>query len=92
MSGLSKSTATGFRDGNVNLHHVHVGKRRTCRFCHRTHAGPKDRLVPETVGYGRAGYELKIGFEKTEDGRACARTCHDPAAYARSMRPEEGEP
>ena len=63
MSGLSKSTATGFRDGNVNLNHVHVGKRRTCRLCHRAHAGPNDRLVRETVGYGRAGYELKIGFE-----------------------------
>lgn len=92
ITATTTTTSTGFRNGDVNLHHVHVGNRRTCRVCHRTHAGPNDRLVRESVAYGRAGYELRIGFEKTADGGGCAKTCHAPAAYTRSTRLEDGEP
>ncbi len=92
ITATTTTTSTGFRNGDVNLHHVHVGNRRTCRVCHRTHAGPNDRLVRESVAYGRAGYELRIGFEKTADGGGCAKTCHAPAAYTRLARLDDGEP
>jgi len=79
------TTATGFRDGAVNLHRVHVDRKRTCRICHRTHAGPNDRLVRSSVPYGRGGWNLSIGFEQTPDGGSCARSCHESAAYDRTV-------
>jgi len=46
----STLTATGFRDGDVNLHYVHVNrekKGRSCRACHDIHAGNDNKLMRE---------------------------------------------
>jgi len=92
ITAEATTAATGFRNGDVNLHNVHVGKRRTCLFCHRTHAGPNDRLVRSSVAYGRAAYNVTIGFERTADGGSCAKTCHAPTAYDRTASREERQP
>ncbi len=80
------STLTGFRDGNNNLHYVHVNKARrgrTCRSCHEVHASPQEHLVRDGVPYGSSGWVLKINFEKLENGGSCAKTCHPTKPYDR---------
>ena len=81
-----KNTAglTGFRNGDMNLHYLHVNKvdrGRTCRACHDTHAGPHEFHVRDKVPYG--SWEMPINFKKTEAGGSCAPGCHKPFTYDR---------
>jgi predicted CXXCH cytochrome family protein len=80
------STLTGFRDGDNNLHYVHVHKDkrgRTCRACHEVHASPQTHLIRDGVPYGSSGWELKINFTQEENGGTCAKTCHPALSYNR---------
>lgn len=76
---------TNFRNGDVNLHYVHVNdprKGRGCNICHDPHAsGHNDRNVRDWVQYGNQ--RLPIGFTRTKTGGSCAKTCHPPYAYDR---------
>jgi predicted CXXCH cytochrome family protein len=77
-------TATGFRDGDRNLHYVHVTadqRGRNCLLCHDTHAAAGARLVPATIRYGQ--WEMPINFAKTETGGTCMPGCHLPLGYDR---------
>lgn len=83
---LTKETSdlTDFRNGNLNLHYLHVNKEsrgRTCRACHATHASNQPKHIRESVLYGM--WELPIQFEKTETGGSCKPGCHLPFAYDR---------
>jgi predicted CXXCH cytochrome family protein len=75
---------TDFRNGDRNLHYVHVNKEdrgRTCRSCHATHASDLPKHVRRSVPYG--AWDLPIQFEKTETGGGCQPGCHLPLAYDR---------
>ena len=75
---------TGFRNGNQNLHYLHVNKPRrgrTCRSCHATHASNLPRHIRESVPYGK--WDLPIQFAKTETGGSCKPGCHLPFVYDR---------
>lgn len=75
---------TGFRNGDLNLHYLHVNKPRrgrTCRSCHATHASNLSRHIRKSVPYGM--WELPIQFEKNETGGSCKPGCHLPFAYDR---------
>jgi predicted CXXCH cytochrome family protein len=78
----STSTLTGFRDGERNLHYLHVNKKvkgRTCRSCHETHASQKENHIREAVPFGQ--WSLPIRFEKKSDGGKCSPGCHAPKEY-----------
>ncbi len=77
------TTLTGFRDGDRNLHYVHVAGRlgRTCRACHEVHASDLPFHMRESVPYGPNDWELPINFEKTPTGGSCAPGCHLEMAY-----------
>jgi predicted CXXCH cytochrome family protein len=78
---------TGFRDGDVNLHYVHVHqekKGRTCRACHEVHASRRPFHIREQVAFGTGGWELPINFETHPDGGSCAPGCHAEKSYRRS--------
>jgi predicted CXXCH cytochrome family protein len=79
------TTATGFRDGDRNLHHLHVtapgGNGRSCRVCHDTHATVAPKLMREETRYGR--WRIPIRFEATETGGGCAAGCHRAESYDR---------
>ena len=89
------SYATGFRDGQRNLHYVHVNRKekgRSCAVCHTIHGGTLPKLIAEKVTFG--SWELPIKFEKTENGGSCMPGCHRPFAYNRKtavngMQPEQ---
>jgi predicted CXXCH cytochrome family protein len=75
---------TGFRNGDRNLHFLHVNKPdkgRNCRACHSTHSSTLPMHIRESVPYG--SWELPIGFTKTATGGACASACHKEYRYDR---------
>ncbi len=78
---------TQFRDGNVNLHTLHVNqeKGRTCRACHEVHASQRSAHVRESVPFGTSNWLLEINYKSAEDGGSCAPGCHAPKKYTRPM-------
>jgi predicted CXXCH cytochrome family protein len=78
-----RSTTTGFRDGDRNLHYLHVNreKGRTCRACHAEHASVQPNHVRSEVPFGR--WMMQVKFEKNETGGTCETGCHVPYTYDR---------
>lgn len=78
------SFATGFRDGERNLHFLHVNnaqKGRSCKLCHQLHGGANEQLIADNVPFGQ--WTLPLKWVKTENGGSCAPGCHKPFAYDR---------
>ncbi|MCB2156307.1 cytochrome c3 family protein [bacterium] len=76
---------TGFRNGERNLHFVHVAEgedfARNCRVCHGVHTSTYPMLIRDKVPYGN--WMMPIRFEKTETGGTCMTGCHTDYAYDR---------
>jgi predicted CXXCH cytochrome family protein len=75
---------TSFRNGDRNLHFVHVNageQGRNCRACHSTHASKYDQLIRDWVPFGQ--WRLPIVFTKTPTGGTCVTGCHPAFAYDR---------
>jgi predicted CXXCH cytochrome family protein len=75
---------TKFRNGNRNLHYVHVVSRkgRTCRICHQPHASDGERLInKEGAQFG--DWKIPLNFEITSTGGSCAPGCHRKFKYDR---------
>jgi predicted CXXCH cytochrome family protein len=77
------STITGFRNGDLNLHYVHVHreKGRSCRACHQEHASNQPLDIRDQVPFGR--WIMQIKYTKTETGGTCMTGCHVPYGYDR---------
>ena len=85
FSTAKTTTLTSFRNGDTNLHFVHLqqaGRGRTCRACHEVHASKQDHHIREGVPYGSGGWVLKLNYRKTADGGSCEKTCHQEKKYA----------
>lgn len=75
---------TDFRNGDKNLHFVHVNKRpkgRTCRACHRFHASSESRHLRRSTAFGR--WEFSLNYEELPNGGRCFPGCHGPRGYDR---------
>lgn len=80
---------TRFRNGNNNLHYLHVvnkRKGRTCRACHEPHASDGPKLIG-TKGTRFGDWKIPIRFEKSPSGGSCAPGCHRTFKYDRD-KPE----
>lgn len=78
------TTLTGFRNGDQNLHFLHVNKPvkgRTCRACHDVHATNNPRHIRDAVPFG--AWEIPINFTKTSDGGKCLPGCHGAKVFNR---------
>ncbi|MEI7725572.1 MAG: cytochrome c3 family protein [Bacteroidota bacterium] len=77
------STATGFRDGERNLHFVHVNgkKGRSCSICHDVHATKREHLIVEKVPFGE--WEMPLNYIPSESGGSCSPGCHQQYQYTR---------
>ncbi|MHC4413753.1 MAG: cytochrome c3 family protein [Planctomycetota bacterium] len=88
----ARTTAlTDFRDGDLNLHFLHVNRQRkgrTCAACHAIHGSNLPKHLAETVRFEGSGWTMPIGFKKTVTGGSCAPGCHEPLAYDRQVRPD----
>jgi predicted CXXCH cytochrome family protein len=76
---------TNFRNGDRNLHTVHINKPdygRSCKTCHDPHAAGQARLIRRLVpGYGK--WKIPISYTKTATGGSCMVGCHKTKAYDR---------
>jgi predicted CXXCH cytochrome family protein len=78
------TSTTEFRDGDRNLHFIHVNKTshgRTCRSCHVVHASTNPKQIAATVPFGN--WELPVKYEKTDNGGSCTPGCHTLQKYSR---------
>lgn len=86
---LVRGGITGFRNGDENLHHKHVGKfdkGRPCRLCHDVHASENPKHVRTTTPFG--GWEFRLNYKKTTTGGSCWPGCHVERRYDRDQRQE----
>ncbi len=87
-SGIMEGVNTGFRNGDRNLHNVHVvrqQKGRSCRSCHRIHASDGPKLInADGVPFGN--WQIPIRLEITETGGSCVPGCHRPMVYDRQEK------
>jgi predicted CXXCH cytochrome family protein len=77
---------TGFRNGDANLHYVHVNrleKGRSCKACHEIHGSDVPKHMARDVPFEGGGWALPINFRKTPTGGGCAPGCHQPYEYDR---------
>lgn len=80
------SFATDFRDGDKNLHYIHVNRKdkgRNCNLCHAIHGGTLPKLISETVPFGK--WDLPLNFIKTDTGGSCTPGCHKKYNYDRNV-------
>ncbi len=81
------SELTGFRNGDRNLHFLHVNKvakGRVCKTCHGVHGADQIKLVKSRIpGFGR--WEIPINLQPGVDGATCTVGCHKPKTYDRSQ-------
>ena len=82
---LRTETATNFRNGDKNLHFVHVNKAakgRTCKACHEVHADPgTQHHVKEQVHF--SGWFMPMNYSPSKTGGTCAPGCHEEKRYTR---------
>jgi len=78
---------TNFRNGDQNLHYLHVHrdeKGRTCKACHAIHGSSHPLHIADAVPFEGSDWPLPIRFEKTADGGGCSPGCHEPMRYSRT--------
>ncbi|MBK7215384.1 MAG: hypothetical protein IPH88_19310 [Bacteroidales bacterium] len=83
LEAPTTETATNFRNGEKNLHFVHMNgkKGRNCTVCHNVHASSNEHLIEDKVMFG--GWEMPIRFKTTENGGTCFPGCHNEEKYQR---------
>ena len=86
-----KSSSSGFRNGERNLHFVHVKqqKGRSCRACHHEHASNSPFQIRDWVMFGN--WKMPIQYERTENGGTCLASCHTSRGYDR-VNPIDNNP
>ncbi len=79
-------TATKFRNGDINLHRLHVNQKkgRTCRACHDVHASDQEGRIRNEFPFGRMKIRLK--YTQTKTGGSCLVGCHKERGYDRVNR------
>jgi len=79
-------TATQFRDGDLNLHKLHLQREQKsigCAACHAVHAAGEPRLIARAVNFEGSSWSMPVQFSLTSDGGRCASGCHEPLVYSR---------
>lgn len=83
LTAQATTSATGFRNGEKNLHFVHINgsKGRNCKFCHNLHASDNKFNINESVKFGNM--TMKVNFKDNEKGGSCFPGCHGEKQYTR---------
>ncbi len=78
------TTLTNFRNGDLNLHYLHVNKHpkgRSCKACHEVHAGTQPKHIRTQTPFGKWSYPIE--FKQSKNGGTCQVGCHRPLEYNR---------
>lgn len=86
---LSETTdsLTAFRQGDQNLHYLHVNrtkKGRTCKTCHDIHGSDRPDHIASDVPFEGSQWAMPINFSRTDTGGSCSPGCHAARTYKRS--------
>ncbi len=83
MSKKTTTSATNFRNGDKNLHYLHLNfsKSRNCNLCHNVHGSKNSFLIQDKVEFGK--WQMPVYFEVFENGATCSTGCHEPKKYER---------
>lgn len=84
---VEKGGPTQFRDGDKNLHALHLStgeKSIGCTTCHEVHAHSEPRLIAKSVRFEGSAWATPMGYEPTPDGGRCGAGCHEPLDYSRA--------
>ncbi len=81
--------ATGFRNGQTNLHNLHImkGKGRNCSMCHDMHGSSNEKMINERVKFGT--WDFDMNFKKNENGGSCSPACHKTLTYNTKSIPKK---
>jgi len=75
---------TGFRNGNENLHYLHVNtKGANCITCHDIHASNQEMNIREKIPVSK-NFTIALKFTKTPAGGSCMDSCHQQREYNRT--------
>ncbi len=76
-----KAQSTGFRNGDMNLHFIHVNrdKSRNCMICHDVHGSDGAHLIKSSTRFAK--WSLPINYSQIQDGGTCKSGCHDQLSY-----------
>jgi len=83
---------TNFRDGDKNIHYIHVNSKRiTCRACHDFHGTKKyPHHLREESTFGTAKFSIRYIGSPT--GGSCDPICHNRRSYDRNSKLINSEP
>jgi len=88
---VARTTAlTNFRNGEQNLHYLHVNrdeKGRSCRTCHDIHGSNLPNHMASSVPFEGSKWAMPLEYEKTEKGGRCTPGCHATRTYDRGAAP-----
>ena len=87
------STLTNFRNGDENLHFVHVNKEtkgRTCKTCHEVHGSDLPKHLASEVPFEGSNWAMPIEYQQKADGGSCSPGCHKPRTYSRNAPTTRG--
>ncbi|HUO09467.1 MAG TPA: cytochrome c3 family protein [Phycisphaerae bacterium] len=78
---------TNFRDGDKNLHFIHVNrpdKGRTCKTCHEIHGSDLPKHIAASVPFEGSTWAMPINYQQTPTGGSCSPGCHSQRSYDRN--------
>jgi predicted CXXCH cytochrome family protein len=77
------TTSTGFRNGDRNLHKVHMSgpKSRSCSMCHDIHASNNKYLILDKIAFGK--WSFNLNYTPADSGGSCSPGCHGFSPYKR---------
>ncbi|WP_289053998.1 cytochrome c3 family protein [Carboxylicivirga marina] len=80
------SEATEFREGQVNLHYLHINdnKGRSCAICHDVHASNNEHLIADDFVFGQQVMAMR--YQHDADGGSCYPGCHAKKDYDRERK------
>ena len=79
-----QTRATAFRNGERNLHYLHVvlkKKGRSCRACHHEHASNQPKHIRTELAYG--DWIMPLEYAPSASGGTCLTPCHPVYRYDR---------
>lgn len=84
---------TKFRNGDLNLHFIHVNQSRrgrNCMVCHKVHASQQPALIRNMKSYAKGAWQLPIRFTQRKDGGTCVSGCHAEKSYQTTTPLQQG--
>jgi len=83
----ANTTLTNFRDGEKNLHFVHVNredKGRTCKTCHDVHGSDLPKHMAASVPFEGSSWAMPTNYVPAANGGSCSPGCHAEKSYDRT--------